>query len=68
MLDVDFDAVLVPGFELVPLLPLLLEGIFIVDPALILFGLLMPLDDASTETETPILAEMAERVSPDLIV
>ena len=62
------DPVLVPGLEAVPLLPPPLDGMDKFAPALMLSTLLILLAAANSAMETPVLAEMAESVSPDLMV
>lgn len=47
LLPDDLEGLLVPGFELDPLLPPRLEGIEMVAPALMLCGLLMPFEEAN---------------------
>ena len=65
-LDVAPELLVPPGLLLLPPPPL--EGMEMVAPARMTFGLLIPLEEASTATETPVLAEIADNVSPARIV
>ena len=62
------DPVLVPGLEAVPLLPPPLDGMDKFDPAFIMLMFLISLAAARSAMETPVFAEMLERVSPDFTV